>query len=199
MAPPVGTQIAVPGFFYEGQRASPNLSQFREHCVFFTQEVLVQGYGRLQADHTYFRKREGQAKPLQHRSVLWLLLKNPVGCGDHRALHGHYMGDEFGGRPGALPGTCSPEVAWDSISRPQQAVLRAVQFLEDRFEPRHDPFGQRRYSAAPPACSKARANCRTRPSPKGGPKICNPTGSFPQTLPQGTEIPGTPAREPVTV
>src|SRR6266481_1143045 len=143
MAPPVSTQIAVPDFFYEGQRASANLSQVRKHCVFFTQEVLVQGYGRLQANHTHFRKREGQAKPLQHRSVLWLLLKNPVGCGDHRALHGHYMGDEFGGRPGALPGTCSPEVAWDSISRPQQAVLRAVQFLEDRFEPRHDPFGEK--------------------------------------------------------
>jgi hypothetical protein len=158
-----------------------------------------------------FPQTRRAAKPFQHRSVLWLLLKNPVGCGDHRALDGHYVGDEFGGRPGAVPGTCSPEADWDSIRRPQQAVLCAVQFLEDRFKPRHDAFGQRltpvdlsisrysRYSAAPPACSKARASCNTRPSPKGGPKICKPTGSFPQTLPQGTEIPGTPAREPVTV
>src|SRR6266478_321490 len=121
----------------------PRTSLSSASIASFSRRRLVQGYGRLQADHTYFRKREGQAKPLQHRSVLWLLLKNPVGCGDHRALHGHYVGDEFGGRPAALPGTCSPEVAWDSISRPQQAVLRAVQFLEDRFEPRHDPFGEK--------------------------------------------------------
>src|SRR2546423_4065640 len=55
------------------------------------------------------------------------------------------------------------------------------------------------YTEAPPACSNAWANCSTRPSPNGGPKICKPTGSLPQILPQGTEIPGTPASEPVTV
>jgi len=32
-----------------------------------------------------------------------------------------------------------------------------------------------------------------------GPKICNPTGSFPQIFPHGTDIPGRPASEPVTV
>src|SRR2546430_10524294 len=38
-----------------------------------------------------------------------------------------------------------------------------------------------------------------RASPKGGPKICRPTGNWPSILPQGTEIPGTPASDPVTV
>src|SRR5882724_4155684 len=52
---------------------------------------------------------------------------------------------------------------------------------------------------APPACSKAWASCRMRDSPKAGPKSCSPTGSSPQILPHGTEIPGTPASEPVTV
>ena len=40
---------------------------------------------------------------------------------------------------------------------------------------------------------------KTRASPKGGPKICRPTGNWPSILPQGTEIPGTPASDPVTV
>ena len=55
------------------------------------------------------------------------------------------------------------------------------------------------HSAAPPACSNAWASCKIRDSPKAGPKSCKPTGSFPQILPQGTEMPGTPASEPVTV
>src|SRR6267154_4684973 len=55
------------------------------------------------------------------------------------------------------------------------------------------------HSAAPPACSNAWASWRMRDSPNGGPKSCKPTGSFPQILPQGTEMPGTPANEPVTV
>src|SRR5882762_10916038 len=60
-------------------------------------------------------------------------------------------------------------------------------------------FEDQPYRVAPPASSKACANCRTRPSPNGGPKICKPTGSFPPIFPQGTEIPGTPASDPVTV
>src|SRR2546429_622085 len=36
-----------------------------------------------------------------------------------------------------------------------------------------------------------------RASPKGGPKICRPTGNWPSILPQGTEIPGTPTSDPL--
>src|SRR5262249_47475335 len=55
------------------------------------------------------------------------------------------------------------------------------------------------YTDPPPACSNAWASRRMLASPKAGPKTCRPTGSFPQTFPQGTEIPGTPAKDPVTV
>jgi len=143
MAPPIGTQIAVPGFFHQGQRVSPNVSQFREHCVLFAQELWVYGNWRLHANQTHFRKREGQAKSPQHRNVLWLFLKNPVGCRDHRAFNRHDVSDEFGGRPCTLPGTRLPHAGWDSISRPQQVVLRTIQFLEDGFEWRHDAFGEK--------------------------------------------------------
>jgi hypothetical protein len=50
-------------------------------------------------------------------------------------------------------------------------VLRAGQLLEDGFEYRHrllSPGSQQSpvpdYRVAPPACSKALASCRTRPS-----------------------------------
>src|SRR5207249_4171174 len=68
--------------------------------------------------------------------------------------------------------------------------------VPDQFSSIHAEKAQ---TAAPPACSKAWASCRTRASPKAAPKICRPTGSCPLILPQGTEIPGTPASDPVTV
>jgi hypothetical protein len=50
------------------------------------------------------------------------------------------MGDDFSSGPGTFPGACFPEVGGDSVSRPEQAALRAAQFLEDGFERWHDVF-----------------------------------------------------------
>jgi hypothetical protein len=52
------------------------------------------------------------------------------------------VSDEFRGRPGSVPGARFPKVGWDGIRRPHQAVLRAVQFLEDGLELGHD-FGEK--------------------------------------------------------
>jgi hypothetical protein len=48
------------------------------------------------------------------------------------------VSDEFRGRPGSFLGARFPEVGWDGIRRPQQIVLRAVQFFEDGLELGHD-------------------------------------------------------------
>lgn len=143
MAPPVSTQVAVPGLFYQSQRAYPNLSQFREHCVLFQQESWIYGNWRFQANQAHFRESEGKAKSLQHRGVLGLFLQDSVGCGDHGALHHHYMRGKFRGRPRTFSRACFPEVGWDGIGRSQQAVLRTVQFLDDGFEWWHDAFGEK--------------------------------------------------------
>jgi hypothetical protein len=48
------------------------------------------------------------------------------------------VSDQFRSRPGSLSGARFPEVGWYGIRSPQQAVLRAVQFLEDGLELGHD-------------------------------------------------------------
>ena len=51
----------------------------------------------------------------------------------------------------------------------------------------------------PWALSKARASWSMRASLKCGPRICIPIGNFSFVVPHGTEMPGIPAKDPVTV
>src|SRR5260221_3661827 len=53
-----------------------------------------------------------------------------------------YVGDHFGGRPGAFPRRSIPGVGGNSIGSPQQSFLRTCQFLEDA-----DPKSTRLYSS----------------------------------------------------
>lgn len=208
MLPSVGAEIAIFGFLDQSQRAPANLSQFTKHGLLFAQELRINGYRRLQANHPPLHKREGQVNSLKNRNRLWLFSENPRGRGNYHTLYGRHVSYDLGGRPAAFPGTGVPEFERNRIGRAQQAGLRAGKLFANSSKSRHGVLAQNRYWAtgysraynvAPPAASKACATCSTRPSPKGGPKICSPTGNFPQTLPHGTEIPGTPAKDPVTV
>lgn len=143
MAPPIGAQIAVPGFLHEGQCAFPDLAQFTKHCVLFPEELRIRGDGCFPPNQAHFRQRERQAKSLQHRSALWLLSENSLRRPNHRKLHGHYVSDKFGGGPSAFLRRCFPEVGRDSVGRAQQALLRTVQFLNYGFQYRHDAFGEK--------------------------------------------------------
>src|ERR1700681_2553886 len=83
------------------------------------------------------------------------------------------------------------------LKMPYERLCESMRWLiDDRRPVRHEI---RDSIAKPPAFSKARAICRTRLSLKCGPKLFMPTGRPHLVRWQGTEIPGTPASEPVTV
>src|SRR5260370_7715159 len=111
------------------------------------------------------------------------------------------MTGQLAGRPPPLRRPSLPLLGRDGICRAQKLALCTRQILDDGRKGWHgsSTHAKKSQTAAPPACSKACASCNTRASPKAVPKICNPTGSFSSILPHGTEIPGTPASDPVTV
>jgi hypothetical protein len=208
MLPSVGAEIAIFGFLDQSQRVPANISQFTEHNFLSAQELGINGYRRFQANHSPLHKREGQVNSLKNRNRLWLLSENPRGRRNYHTLYRRHVGYDRSGRPAAFPGTDVPKFRRNRIGRAQQAGLRTGKLLVNSSKSRHGVLATNRnwatrysraYNVAPPAASKACATCSTRPSPKGGPKICSPTGNFPETLPHGTEIPGTPAKDPVTV
>src|SRR5579859_3355691 len=93
---------------------------------------------------------------------------------------------------------CSSEESWGKSKVNEPAQNRNLLSKTRRYGNLR-PRNQRFKTTAPPALSNAFASCKTRPSQKVWPKICKPTGNPSDVFPQGTEIPGTPASDPVTV
>src|ERR1700692_3598760 len=131
------------------------------------------------------------------------MLHHPVGAAKNGSLDHDEVGYQLARGPAAAFRARLPLVRADGIGGAEEAALSVSQFLQDGIEPAHEMWRRsfpstgalqfrsvdvkterRLHTVAPPACSNACANCRTRASPKAGPKICRPTGNLPQTFPQ---------------
>jgi len=163
-------------------------------------------------------------RTFQKGNWLRFFLRDPIGPAYDCQLYHDEMRDNFRRRPLLFSGFGRPLFGWDHVCGSEECALRVREFVDDRCKGSHrftlavgrqtgrNSDGKVKelatanrslprcsYRSAPPACSNAWANCSTIDSPNAGPVICNPTGSFPQIRPQGTEIPGRPASEAVTV
>ena len=228
MRPAIRTKIAGACFFQERKCSFPNSAKIGEHGFFFGKKFGVEGNWRLTADDPRFDKEQREMKPLVHRYGLWSVADDAVGSAEDGAFDLAKMGNDFSGRPASIGRTETPKMRRNEVRSGEKTMLGTVELFNDAIKAGHGRIeaslaGARlrlrliycdrrsftgrtgpasesgRYKEAPPDCSKAWARRRTLASPKAGPKIWRPTGRFPSILPQGTEMPGTPAREPVTV
>ena len=143
MLPSVGSEIPIFGILDQSQSVPANISQFTEHIFLSAQELRINGYRRLQANHSPLHKRERQVNSLKNRNRLWLLSENPRGRRNYHTLYGRYVSYDLGGRPAAFPGTGVPEFGRNRTRRAQQAGFRVGKFLENSSELRHGVFGQK--------------------------------------------------------
>ena len=97
MLPAVGAEIAIFRFLDQSQCVPANLSQFTEHSFLSAQELRINGYRRLQANHAPLHKREGQVNSLENRNRLWLLSENPRRRGNYHTLYRCYVSYDLGG------------------------------------------------------------------------------------------------------
>src|SRR5216683_462266 len=197
----VFTEVAATRFLDERQCPLPHSTQFRQHLFLLVDHLDVRRYRRLAPDHACFDDYHRNVKPLKKgttfggscrsllvrlRMALSIALRWPINSpADQRPSEGlvfHWSA-----------GTVSAARRSSLCARARFSMMVATDGTVSSIP------AERAQTAAPPACSKAWASWRTRASPKAAPKICRPTGSFPSILPQGTEIPGTPASDPVTV